>query len=94
MRGIIWKHEAKLTMTKVLFLQDAKLLLKVTLRFGGRGLHALEMCLVQGYLMTALDALPLWFIQRTLTQVPKKKKKRTLHSHRARSGECWIQELK
>lgn len=61
--GIIWvrKHEAKLTMTKVLFLQDAKLLLKVTLRFGGRGLHALEMCLVQGYVMTALDALPLWF---------------------------------
>lgn len=35
--GIIWvrKYEAKLTMTKVLFFQDAKLLLKVTLKFGG-----------------------------------------------------------
>lgn len=50
-------------MAKVLFLHDAKLLLKVTLRFGGRGLHALEMCLVQGYLMTALDALPLGLLR-------------------------------
>lgn len=71
-------------MRKVLFLHDAKLLLKVTLRFGGRGLHALEMCLVQGYLMTALDALPLGFLRCTPIR-EWKKKKRTLRSHTDRS---------
>lgn len=74
-------------MAKVLFLHDAKLLLKVTLRFGGRGLHALEMCLVQGYLMTALDALPLGLLRC-------KKKKRTLPSHRNHSRGFCNWELK
>lgn len=49
--------------------------------WGGGGLHALEMCLVQGYLMTALDALPLGFLR--CTPIQERKKKRTLRSHRA-----------
>lgn len=74
-------------MTKVLFFQDAKLLLKVTLRFWGvgGGLHALEMCLVQGYIMTALDALPLW-LSYGYTRTKKKKKKRTRRDHSGEGG--------
>lgn len=40
----------------------------------GAGLHALEMCLAQGYVMTALDALPLWFLYG-YTRTKEKKNK-------------------